>query len=152
VHTGFDFAHTGDCLNAAQQRIFPEPNYDCDAFYQDPERRRILGVWNADDWAVALPATHELVHRAHLENVWCWALVEHSDGSRHLEGVVRDSEWAAEPGSFEFPEARYGSRAPLGYVVLTNHANTDDLIEAARAWTCPSQVAQRRAPPRMKAR
>ena len=50
------------------------------------------------------------------EPVAHWALVEYRDGSRHLEGVMRDPQWVDEPGGAEFPEARRGRYASLGYV------------------------------------
>ena len=53
-----------------------------------------------------------------LEALRWWALVEHRDGTRRVEGVVRDADWLDEPGGAELPEARRGPRPVLGYTAL----------------------------------
>ena len=88
VAYGHDFAHAGDCLALASELIFPEPGYYCAAFARDPERRHVL--------AEPLPG---------------WLLVERDDGTRSLEGLVRDDEWLNEPGAAMF--ASMTERIPL---------------------------------------
>jgi hypothetical protein len=50
-----------------------------------------------------------------VEPLQFWADVEYRDGSTHREGVIRDPEWLDEPGGAEFPEARLGRQASVGY-------------------------------------
>jgi hypothetical protein len=115
---GYDFVHAGVCLAAARELIFVEPGYDRPAFSADGERVRVIAASPAPCWAAVLP---NAVERAvagdpvSVEPLQFWAVVEYCDGSRHREGVIRDSEWLDEPGGAEFPEARLGSRASLGY-------------------------------------
>ena len=134
VAYGYDFVHDGPCLATACERIFPEPDYDCAAFGRDPERRRLIEVTAAEGWSAVLPNTRERFGAGppvHFEPLRYWAVVEHADGSRSMEGVVRDELWLDEPGGAEFPEAAHGQRALLGYV-----PPTDDRQNPARlaAW------------------
>ena len=129
---GYDFAHEGSCVETALSWIFVEPGYDRPAFSADSERVRVLRIANADGWAAVLPTAAEMVLAGSpvtFDELLCWALVEHGDGSRHLEGIVRGADFATEPGGAEFPEARRGRQASLGYV----HAEgrTDPLRLAA---------------------
>jgi hypothetical protein len=116
---GYDFVHDGKCVAAAREWLFVEPGYDRPAFSTDGTRVRILRVSDAEGWAVALPSAPEQVLAGTpvlYEPVACWAMVEYVDGSRHLEGVIRAPELQNEPGAAEFPEARRGRYAYLGYV------------------------------------
>jgi hypothetical protein len=116
---GYDFVHDGKCVATAREWLFVEPGYDRPAFSTDGARVRILRVSDAAGWAVALPAAPEQVLAGTpvvYEPVACWAMVEYVDGSRHLEGVIRAPELQSEPGTAEFPEARRGRYAYLGYV------------------------------------
>lgn len=119
ISYGYDFAHPGRCEATARDWIFVEPGFDRPAFSTDGQRARILRVSSADGWAAVLPAAPEQVLdgvAVHYEPVTFWALVEYRDGSRHLEGVIRATDWLTEPGGAEFPEARRGRYASLGYV------------------------------------
>src|SRR5215204_2178993 len=92
VAYGHDFVHEGACLAAAQDLIFPEPQYDCAAFSRDAVRRRVLSVSAPQGWSVVLPAEHELILAGaplHFEPLRYWAMVEYQDGSTGLEGIVR---------------------------------------------------------------
>jgi len=84
VAYGYDFAHAGICEAAALSLIFPEPGYDTAAFAHDQARSRILAV-------LGIPGQPE-VH----------AVVEYRNGSRQLERISRDAEWADEPGAADF--------------------------------------------------
>lgn len=100
VAYGHDFVHEGSCFVAATELFFPEPGYDCEAFYRDPQRQRILGVVPADGWMGITSASTDNLLRC--EPLQCWVLVEYSDGSTSMEGLVRDDEWLDEPGGAEF--------------------------------------------------
>jgi hypothetical protein len=117
---GYDFAHVGTCLAAALEWIFVEPGYDRPAFSVGRQRVRVLGTAPADGWAAVLPNTPEQRLAGvpvSFEALHCWALVEHGDGSRRVEGIVRDPEWADEPGGAEFPEARPTEQASIDYAL-----------------------------------
>jgi hypothetical protein len=134
VAYGYDFAHDGQCLDAARALIFAEPDYDCAAFGRDAVRRRVLSVAPPQGWTVVLPADSTLVLAGaplRFEALRHWALVEYQDGSRGLEGIVRDDEWLDEPGGAEFPQARQGRQAYIGYASPSERANTACLVE----WT-----------------
>ena len=121
VAYGFDFVHQGPCLDAARELLFVEPGYDCQAFGPDLARRRVLDVADAEGWAAASPEAPERVvagYPLRLEPLRWWALVEHQDGSRRVEGIVREDEWLDEPGGAELPEARAGRRHSVAYVPL----------------------------------
>ncbi len=109
----YDFVHQGTCLEQAQEWIFVEPGYDRPAFSPGVQRTRVLQAAPADGWSAVLrdPTSSS----ATFEPLRLWALVEHSDGTRHVEGVVRDAEWSDEPGTAEFPEARGNSRVGISY-------------------------------------
>jgi hypothetical protein len=100
VAYGYDFVHDGTCLIAATELLFPEPGFDCEAFYRDPERHRVLGVAPAGQWIAVAQTPSEKVLRG--EPLQCWVLVEYSDGSTSMEGIIRDDEWLDEPGGAEF--------------------------------------------------
>ena len=126
VAYGYDFVHEGACLDTACERIFPEPGYDCAAFGRDPERRRVLGVSSAEGWAAILPNPAVQIaggQPVRFESLRYWALVEHQDGSKRMEGLVRDEMWLDEPGGAEFPEALRGHHALLGYAPPTARAS-----------------------------
>jgi hypothetical protein len=115
---GYDFAHEGPCLEAARSLLFAEPGYDCAAFGRDAERRRVLAATDAAEWAAVLAETPERAaagHPVRFEPLRWWALVEHRDGTRCVEGVVRDDDWLGEPGGAEFPEGAAGVHRLLGY-------------------------------------
>jgi hypothetical protein len=70
--------------------------FDFDA--GEPALIRVLTTTSAAGWALVRSRPHEL---APLQS---WALVEHADGTRHVEGVVRDPEWADDPGGAQFTD------------------------------------------------
>ena len=116
---GYDFVHEGRCLATAREWIFAEPDFDRPAFSTDGQRVRILRIANATGWSAVSPAAPEQILAGSpvlFDPVFCWAVVEYSDGSRHLEGIVRAAEWLNEPGGAEFPEAHQGRSASLGYI------------------------------------
>jgi hypothetical protein len=118
VAYGYGFAHDGACLKEALEQIFVEPGFDCAAYAHDTQRMRILGVNPSDDWSAVLPETPERTLSGspfRFEPLRFWALVEHADGSRRVEGVTWDDEWLDEPGAAEFVEAREGRDAYIGY-------------------------------------
>jgi hypothetical protein len=115
---GYDFVHDGACLATAEERIFAEPGYDRPAFSRDPERVRLVQTAAGDGWAAVVPNPAAQIlawDPVSFEPLHCWVLVEHADGSQRIEGLVRDPDWLEEPGSAEFPEARPGLHASLGY-------------------------------------
>jgi hypothetical protein len=129
VAYGYDFVHDGPCLAAARAWIFAEPGYDVAAFGRDPERRRVLAADPADGWAAVVPETparRAAGRPVRFEPLRWWALVEHRDGTRRVEGVVRDDEWLDEPGGAELPEARRGHRPFLGYTALADQAGPEE--------------------------
>ena len=127
---GYDFAHEGPCLTAARELLFPEPGYDGPAFGRDAERRRVLAATDGAGWAAALAETPERVvagHPLRFEPLRWWVLVEYRDGTRRVEGVVREDEWLDEPGGAVLPEAGTGRRRCLGYAGPGEPANPDRL-------------------------
>ncbi len=108
-----DFVHPGACLEQAREIIFVEPGYDRPAFSLGLQRTRILQAAPADGWAAVL--TDCASSAATFEPLRTWALVEHGDGTRQVEGIVRDAEWGDEPGTAEFPEARGTARVGVSY-------------------------------------
>ena len=117
VAYGYDFAHEGACLDAARELIFPEPDYDCAAFGRDPERRLVLDAYDAMGYAAVMaPTASAAAASLRLDSLRAWILVEHADGSRRMEGLVRDAEWLDEPGGAEFPEAARGTYRCVGYI------------------------------------
>jgi hypothetical protein len=116
---GYDFAHPGKCEAIAREWIFVEPGYDRPAFSTDGQRVRVLSVSSAAGWSAVLPAAPEQVLDGVpvlYERLAYWAVVEHRDGSRHTEGVIRAAEWLNEPGGAEFVEARHGRYTYRGKV------------------------------------
>jgi hypothetical protein len=115
---GYDFVHEGACLAAAREVIFVEPGYDRPAFSTDGQRVRVIDASPAACWTAVLPNALERAvagDPVSVEPLQFWADVEYRDGTRHREGVIRDPEWLEEPGGAEFPEARVGRQASLGY-------------------------------------
>jgi hypothetical protein len=118
VAYGHDFVHDGPCLAAARELLFPEPGYDGPAFGRDAERLRVLAAADGAGWAVAVAETPERIlagRPVRYEPLRWWALVEHRDGTRLVEGIVREDEWLDEPGGAALPEAGAGRRRCLGY-------------------------------------
>jgi hypothetical protein len=131
VAYGYDLVHAGLCLTEACEWIFPEPDYDCAAFGRDPERRRVLDVATAEGWAAVVPNPPERViagQPVRFEPLQYWALVERQDGSRSMEGLVRDELWRDEPGAAEFLEAWHEPSAILGYASRIDHADPMRLL------------------------
>ena len=146
---GYDFAHDGACLATALDWIFVEPGYDRPTFSVGRQRVRVLGTAPAAGWAAVLPNTPEqrlAGAPVSFEALHCWALVEHGDGSRRVEGLIRDTEWQAEPGGAEFPEARHAGRASLDYVL-----EGERLPEARQAqWATDIQARYRAEQPALR--
>jgi hypothetical protein len=126
VAYGYDFVHDGRCLATARELLFAEPGYDSAALGRDPQRRRILDAGPAAGWAAVLPEPPQRIgpgrplqlvdgRPVQLEPLRWWALVEHQDGSRRVEGIVREDDWLDEPGGAELPAARVGYQRLLGY-------------------------------------
>jgi hypothetical protein len=114
---GHDFVHARH-ESIALDWIFVEPGYDRAEFSHDPRRARVLGVAPPDGWAAVMPETPERIaagYVARFETLRLWTLMEYGDGSRHLEGLVRDPEWESEPGGAEFPEGHGGARDAVDY-------------------------------------
>jgi hypothetical protein len=95
VAYGYDFVHPGICEERALRMIFVEPGFDSAAFAHDAIRARVLAV-------LGIPGQSE-VH----------AVIENRDGSRQLERISRDPEWADEPGAAEFARQALAYRAEL---------------------------------------
>jgi hypothetical protein len=142
VAYGHDFVHDGRCLAIARDLLFAEPGYDSAALGRDPQRRRILDAGPAAGWAAVLPEPPQRIgpgrpvqlvdgRPVHLEPLRWWALIEHEDGSRHVEGIVRDEDWLDEPGGAELPEARAGFRRLLGYAAPADLREADARPRAA---------------------
>jgi hypothetical protein len=127
VAYGYDLAHDGACVAAATDRVFVEPGFDVAAFGCDRERSRILQITPAEGWFAARPETprHVLAGRLlRFEPLRWWALVERRDGSRRFESMTRDADWDNGSGGLEFPEARRGSAACIGYTRQPNQPST----------------------------
>jgi hypothetical protein len=125
VAYGHDFVHDGQCLATASEWMFLEPGYDTYAFARDPRRTKVLQVWAADGWSAVLPAAGQQPlpdSLVRFEPLQCWVLVEHSDGSWHKEGILRDADWSDEPGGAEFPEAWRSGEACIDYVADDDRA------------------------------
>jgi hypothetical protein len=115
---GYDFVHEGACLATAEEWIFAEPGYDRPAFSRDAERVRLLQTAAANGWAAVAPNPPAQIlawEPVSFEPLHGWVLVEHADGSQRIEGLVKDAELQDDPGAVEFPEARIGLYASLGY-------------------------------------
>ena len=120
---GFDFVHSRH-ESTALDWIFVDPQYDRPEFTHDERRVRVLAVAPAANWAAVMPARPEQIATGNpftLQPVGLWALVEYCDGSQHLEGLVRESEWEAEPGGTEFLERNGGPRDVVGYSQMEEH-------------------------------
>jgi hypothetical protein len=129
VAYGYGFTHDGVCHAKALDQIFAEPGYDTYAYGHDPVRRRIVGIAPAEGWGAVVPESPERVLAGipvRYEPLRFWAMVEHRDGTLRTEGVTWDEEWINEAGAAEFPEARTGKGAILGY------AEQDDMLNSAR--------------------
>lgn len=136
VAYGHDFAHEGACLDAACELIFAEPGYDCAAFARDAVRRRVLALAPPRGWVAVLPADADRTvdgAPVRFEPLRMWAVVEYQDGTRGLEGIVHDEEWLDEPGGAEFPQARRGRAAYLGYAPATDCASPARLADWAHS-------------------
>jgi tetratricopeptide (TPR) repeat protein len=99
--------------------------YDCAAFAPDPERRRIVAAWESEGWAGLLRSAPEagLAGPAvRYETLWCWALVEHRDGSCRREGLVRHRgvDRYLQTGGGPTPCARTGGRLDAGSAADNN--------------------------------
>jgi hypothetical protein len=132
VAYGYDFAHAGLCQDVASAWLFVEPGYDAAAFSGDARRARVLQAWAADGWTAVLPEQPERIvagETVRFEPLQCWVLLEYSDGSWHKEGILRDRDWADEPGGAEFPEAWSSNNACIDYVA---EENQDDPTRRAR--------------------
>jgi hypothetical protein len=147
---GYDLAHDGACLAAATDQVFVEPGFDVAAFGCDRERTRILQITPADGWFAARSEAPQHVLAGCLlrfEPLRWWALVERSDGSRRFESITQDADWDNAPGGLEFPEARRGSAACIGYTRQPNQPST-----ATRArWAALVTAAHRGQPIRLTA-
>jgi hypothetical protein len=114
---GYDFVHARH-ESTALEWIFVDPEFDRPEFTHDSRRAYILDVAPPDSWTAVVPQPPELVvrgDRISFQPLGLWVLVEHRDGSRHVEGLVRDPEWESEPGGAEFPEGENGPRDAVGY-------------------------------------
>jgi hypothetical protein len=114
---GYDFVHSGHQATALDW-IFVDPEYDRPAFTHDARRARILDVAPPDGWTAALPESPERIaagHSVRFEPLRLWTLVEYRDGSRQVEGLLRDAEWETEPGGAEFPEGEWAAQDAVGY-------------------------------------
>jgi hypothetical protein len=123
---GYDFAHEGPCLASARDLLFVEPGYDRAAFGRDAERRRVLAAADAVGWAAVVAETPERVlagRPVRFEPLRWWALVEHRDGTRRVEGVVRAEDWLDEPGGAEFPAGAAGRHRGVGYAAPGEQAD-----------------------------
>lgn len=132
VAYGYDFAHDGACLSEALEQVFVEPGYDGATYARDTERRRVIGINPPDGWSAVLPESPEQILAGspfRFEPLRFWALVEHRDGSRRVEGITWDEEWLDEPGAAEFVEARGGRQA---YVAYTSPAERDNPARLAQ--------------------
>jgi len=146
---GYDFAHEGACLATAREWIFADPEYDRPAFGSDGQRARVVHIASAAGWSAVMPAPLEQIVAGTpvvFDPLLCWALVEYRDGTRRFEGIVRTSGWADEPGGAEFPEARVGRRASLGY------AQDADIADPARLAAWEAAIHARYEDPRARAR
>ena len=122
---GYDFVHARH-ESVALEWIFVDPEYDRPEFTHDAERAVIVDVAAPDGWAAVMPETPEKIDEGYFvrfDPLRLWALVEYRDGSRYLEGVVRDAEWESEPGGAEFPEGERGPRDAVGYAAPTERGD-----------------------------
>lgn len=121
---GYDFVHAHH-ESTALKWIFVDPEFDRPEFTHDSRRASILDVAPPDGWTAVMPQPPERVAEGDLisfQPLGLWVLVEHRDGSRYVEGLVRDPEWESEPGGAEFPEGENGPRDAVGYAPSAGHA------------------------------
>jgi hypothetical protein len=129
VAYGYGFVHAGACETAALEQIFVEPGYDSAAYAHDTQRAKLVGIRAADGWSAVLPARPEQMLAGspfRFEPLHVWAEVEYRDGSRQVEGVTLDADWADEPGAAMFVEAQSGRDALIAY------ASPNDISRPAR--------------------
>jgi hypothetical protein len=114
---GYDFVHSRHEATALGW-IFVDPEYDRPAFTHDARRARILDAAPPDGWTAVLPESPERIaagDSVRFEPLRLWTLVEYRDGSRRVEGLIRDAEWETEPGGAEFPEGEWAAHDAVGY-------------------------------------
>jgi hypothetical protein len=122
---GYDFVHTQH-ESIALDWIFVDPEYDRPEFSHDASRARVLDVAPPAGWAAVVPEAPERIAKGYyvrFEPLRVWTLVEYRDGSRHLEGLLRDAEWESEPGGAEFPEGEGGLRDAVDYTAPTERSD-----------------------------
>jgi hypothetical protein len=119
---GYDFVHPRH-ESAALDWIFVDPQYDRPEFSRDERRARILDVAPPAHWAAVMPGRPEQIAAGDLfslQPLGVWALVEYRDGSRYVEGLLREPEWETEPGGAVFPEGNAGARDAVGYAPMSD--------------------------------
>ena len=129
VAYGYDFVHSRH-ESTALDWIFVDPQYDRPEFSRDDRRARILAVAPADNCAAVMPARPDQIATGDLFSVQplgLWALVESRDGSRYVEGLVREPEWDTEPGGALFPEGSGGARDAVGYTRMSQPLERDQV-------------------------
>jgi hypothetical protein len=125
VAYGYDFVHARH-ESAALDWIFVDPEYDIPEFSHDRLRAAVVNIAPPFDWAAVMPETPEKIDAGYFvrfDPLRLWALVEYRDGSRYLEGLVRDAEWESEPGGAEFPEGDRGPRDAVGYAAPSERSD-----------------------------
>ena len=126
---GYDFVHARH-ESTALEWIFVDPEFDRPEFTHDARRAYILDVALPHGWTAVVPQPPELVATGDpisFQPLELWVLVEHRDGSRHVEGLVRDPEWESEPGRAEFPEGENGPRHAVGYAPSACHPDPSQI-------------------------
>jgi hypothetical protein len=122
---GYDFVHARH-ESIALGWIFVDPEYDRPEFSHDARRAGVVEVAPPDGWAAVMPETPQRIDAGYFvrfELLRLWALVEYRDGSRYLEGLVRDPEWESEPGGAEFPEGERGTRDAVDYTAPSERSD-----------------------------
>ena len=130
---GYDFAHAGSCAETALGWIFAEPDYDRPAFTVDAARRADppgrgrgrLGRRGPDLRGARAGGLAGHVRRAAVLGPGRVRGRLAAPGRRRAGGGVRDR-----AGGAEFPEARRGRQASLGYV----HAEGREDPQRVAAW------------------
>jgi hypothetical protein len=128
---GHDFVHSRHEATALDW-IFVDPEYDRPAFTHDARRTRILDVASPDGWTAVLPESPERIAAGcsvRFEPLRLWTLVEYRDGSRHVEGLIRDAEWETEPGGANFPEGEWAAQDAVGYAPTSEKEHPTRIAE-----------------------
>jgi hypothetical protein len=122
---GYDFVDAQHEATALTW-FFVDPQFDRPEFSHDWRRASILDVAPPDGWSAVVPQPPERAAVGDLlsfQPLGLWVLVENHDGSRYVEGLLRDLYWESEPGGAEFAEGANGPGDAVGYAPVNCRAD-----------------------------